>query len=341
VELYDALASALHMRCNGTKLTEARRNKFLQGERVRQAGLRSVKQLLTRKWDEVPAFIESLGREDFKMVLKPVDSAGTDGVYFASTTEEAKAAFDKIMGMVNIFGSANDCVLVQEYLQGVEYVVDSVSYEGTHKVVAFWRYDKRRVNGTPFAYYGLRLFESAGRQIEQRMAEYVHACLDALEISNGPSHAELMWLDGEDAPCLIEVGSRPHGGEGTFVGLTHEPIGYNQISVTLDCIKEPQRFMELPTIPRPLKAHAAEACLVSHREGKLVGFGKGLEEIKGMESVKSIELMVNLGDRMQKTVDIVTAPGSILLGHRDAAVLEREYERIHELEVEELFKVEA
>lgn len=28
-----------------------------------------------------------------------------------------------------------------------------------------------------------------------------------------------MWLDEEDQPCLVEVGARPHGGEGTFTEL--------------------------------------------------------------------------------------------------------------------------
>lgn len=189
------------------------------------------------------------------------------------------------------------------------------------------------------SYYGLRLFESADRVIETRLANYVHACLDALHISNGPSHAEVMWLHDEDAPCLIEVGSRPHGGEGTFVGLTAEPIGYNQVSCMLDCISQPDKFLQLPRIPPPLKAHAAEACLVSFFEGRLSGFKQGLDEIRAMESVKSIELMVPVGGKMQLTVDIVTAPGSILLGHEDVEVLERDYNRIHEIEKELLFHV--
>lgn len=47
--------------------------------------------------------------------------------------------------------------------------------------------------------------------LEKRLAEYTFGCLDALGIVNGPSHAEVMWLDSEEAPCLVEVGARPHG----------------------------------------------------------------------------------------------------------------------------------
>ena len=39
------------------------------------------------------------------------------------------------MGKTNVLGLVNECVLVQEYLEGEEYVVDMVSREGEHKVV--------------------------------------------------------------------------------------------------------------------------------------------------------------------------------------------------------------
>ncbi len=55
--------------------------------------------------------------------------------------------------------------LVQEYLRGTEYVVDTVSCDGVHKVVAVWEYDKRAVNNAPFVYYGVLLREASGERI--------------------------------------------------------------------------------------------------------------------------------------------------------------------------------
>ena len=40
-------------------------------------------------------------------------------------------------------------VLLQEELRGREWVVDSVSRDGEHKVVALWRYSKASLNGAP------------------------------------------------------------------------------------------------------------------------------------------------------------------------------------------------
>ena len=120
-----------------------------------------------------------------------------------------------------------------------------------------------------------------GREVEWALARYAHRCLDALGIKNGLSHAEIMWLEGEGEkggeggvggePCLVEVGARPHGGEGTFVSLTEAAIGYNQLSVALDLIEDSQALALCPVLPPRLKSHAAEVCLVSRQAGRLLG----------------------------------------------------------------------
>ena len=42
----------------------------------------------------------------------------------------------------------------REYLAGEEWIVDSMSRDGEHAVLAIWRYDKGEANGAPFCYYG-------------------------------------------------------------------------------------------------------------------------------------------------------------------------------------------
>lgn len=63
-------------------------------------------------------------------------SIGTEDVCFVESLAEARRAFDTIIGKVNLFGEVNAKVLVQEFLQGTEYVVDCVSKDGVHKVRA-------------------------------------------------------------------------------------------------------------------------------------------------------------------------------------------------------------
>ena len=64
------------------------------------------------------------------------------------------------------------------------------------------------------------------------MSEYADQVLNALGIVQGPSHMEVMW--GENGVCLVEVGSRCHGGEGTWIPVAKECIGYTVVDATLD-----------------------------------------------------------------------------------------------------------
>ena len=60
----------------------------------------------------------------------------------------------------------------------------------------------------------------------------------------------------------MEVGSRCHGGEGSWMPVVQECIGYNQIDSTLDCYLRPDRFDELPAAPKRLLKEGCEAFLV-------------------------------------------------------------------------------
>jgi biotin carboxylase len=157
VELADQLSERMGLITNGTALSEARRNKYVMGETVRAAGVRAVKQLRATAWGEIDSWIKEWNPSPFKVIVKPMDSAGSDSVTLCQSHEEVKSAFGNIMGKINGLGLVNKAVLVQEYLEGQEYVVDMVSSEGVHKVAAIWAYDRRPANGAHFVCHGQRL----------------------------------------------------------------------------------------------------------------------------------------------------------------------------------------
>ena len=325
---------------NGTEMSRARRDKYHMGEAVRRAGLRAVKQEIygEGKLNEIVKFSDSCKDEDgtFRVVLKPVASAGSEGVFFACSEEEVRKHYDEIIGSTDVFGNLNSSVLVQEFLEGKEYVVDSVSVEGVHKTVAIWEYDKRAANGAQFVYYGMRLFESETGEREDALVKYMHAVLDSLQVKHGPSHGEVMWT--KSGPCLIEVGCRPHGGEGTFVKIADQCIGYNQLGVMVDAHENRSKFFKLSERPGKLQGHCMEVCLVNSFEGKLNGYPL-LKEIEALESFVDAEMKMKVGENIPVTVDFITSPGSILLMHHNKDVVERDAEKIHFLELNGLFDI--
>lgn len=206
-----------------------------------------MKQATCTTIEQVHAFLDTLTREGdvLKCVVKPVQSAGTDDVFLCNSVAEAEKAFHKIYNNMNGIGLLNTSVLVQEFLLGKEYVVDKVSLNGVHKIVAIWAYDKRAVNGANFVYFGMRLMPS-NTPMAKAMIAYADTVLTALDINNGPSHMEIMLhttynkQTGEPIfdPCLVEVGARCQGGEGTWLKIAKECIGFTSVDIALDVYLE-------------------------------------------------------------------------------------------------------
>lgn len=207
---------------------------------LRSPGVRAVVQAMCVNEEQVSAFIKTLPGKDARCVVKPVQSAGSDDVFLCANEEEALTAFGRINGTMNGIGLQNTCVLVQEYLKGKEYVVDKVSRDGVHKLVGIWEYEKRSVNGANFVYFGMRLMDPSSEKM-QIMVRYADKVLDALDIKHGPSHMEVMldnWGTAEApefVPCLVEVGARCQGGEGTWLPMAKECIGYTPVS-SISCM---------------------------------------------------------------------------------------------------------
>ena len=134
------------LRDNGEALSLARRNKYVMGETIRKAGVRAVKQTIASDWEQAKEFLREWNPDPYKVIVKPNQSAGSDDVFLCNSEEDVKRGFDKINGAINGLGVVNEGVLIQEFLEGKEYVVDSVSRDGKHKVMAIWEYDKRHVN---------------------------------------------------------------------------------------------------------------------------------------------------------------------------------------------------
>lgn len=209
VDLADALSEYLGLKTNGTEIPN-RRDKKVQQELIRKVGLRSVRQAAGSKFEEVEDFLKT---EEYPLVLKPIESAGSDGVKLCSDFQEAKEHFHVLMKSQMVNGGSCPAVLCQEFLKGKEYVIDHVSRDGVHKTVMVWVYDKREANGNSFVYFGMLPVDSNSEEAKV-LIPYTRGVLDALGVKHGPSHAEVMMT--AEGPCLVEMNCRAHGGDGNF-----------------------------------------------------------------------------------------------------------------------------
>lgn len=326
VDLADALSEFLRVRTNGTAIPN-KRDKKLQQELIKKRGLRSVRQAGGVKFEQVEPFLH---REPYPVVLKPVESAGSDGVKLCHNFEEAEEHFQLLMKSQMVNGGECPSVLCQEFLRGKEYVIDHVSRDGVHKTVMVWVYDKRPANGSAFVYFGCVPVPSDSPEA-RIVIPYVRRVLDALDIKNGPSHAEVMMTN--DGPCLVEMNCRSHGGDGNWRPLCRALNGgYSQVETAVDSFLDSRQFLITPDKPPcPFKAAGQEVILVSFSRGT-VKATPGFEEIKKLPSFVYLETGVRPGSKVDHTIDLFTGIGSVILMHEDPDVLNRDVERVRQME---------
>ena len=335
VDLADALSEKLGVRTNGTEIPN-RRDKKIQQELIKAAGLRSVRQAGGKDFSDVEEFLNT---EEYPVVLKPTESAGSDGVKLCHDFEEAKEHFDVLMKSQMVNGGGVGSVLCQEFLKGKEYVVDHVSRDGVHKTAMVWVYDKRPVNGSAFVYFGCLPVDIESPEA-QAIIPYVRKVLDALGLKNGPSHGEVIMT--ADGPCLVEMNCRARGGDGNWRQLARALTGgYSQVEATADAYLDPRQFELMPDKPpSPFKASGQEVILVSFSNGT-VKETPGFNLIRKLPSFVFLETGVKIGSEVDYTVDLFTGIGSVILMHHDEKVLERDVDFLRYMEeINGLFEYE-
>jgi len=332
VTLADHLSLELGVRTNGIFPGGDRRNKSVQQRAVKASGLRAVREALGRKWAEVEEFVS---REPMPVVVKPVESAGSDGVKLCKSKDEAKAHFELLMESQRKCGAQGAAVLCQEFLKGKEYVVDCVSRDGVHKVLMIWVYDKRPTNGAAFVYYGM-IPVDAKSQEAKILIDYTLGVLKALKLDNGPTHGEVMMT--MDGPCMVEMNCRSHGWDGAWVPLARKLTGgYAQPECAVDSHTDAAAFAKLPAVfPSPFKAAGQNVMLVSFFAGT-VRATPGYDKMKKMPSFIALQTGVGVGSKVELTVDLFTAVGVLVLAHADKAVLDADLAEVRSMEKAGLF----
>lgn len=144
---------------------------------------------------------------NYPLIVKPVDRSGSRGITKISCEKELAQAceYAKSVGF-------DKHVLVEEFAEGDEYSVESISQNGQHHILAITR--KFTTDAPHFIETGH--LEPAGldSEIEERIVDVVSSALDTLEVRNGASHAEIK-VDSYGQIKIIEIGARMGG---DFIG---------------------------------------------------------------------------------------------------------------------------
>jgi len=302
------------------------------GETLRQKGVRSVHQTITTDFAVAKKFIEDFDPQPFRVILKPNMGAGSDDVHLCKNMEEVEKTFNSVNGKLNSLGLKNDGVLVQEYLDGDEYVIDTVSINGKHEITSLWVYDKREVNNRFNVYFGSFPMVNDS-DLSQRLINYVYQVLDALDFQNGPAHAEIKMTS--TGPCLVEIGARLHGGGGSWLEMARRCWGVDQISSLLKTVDHtdnrdhPDHLVKC-SFPTEFNEFGVVIDLVHYDEGVIEEI-VGDKILRQLPSFHAVYYYCKVGESLGKTVDCNTTPGQMVLIHESREQVVKDYEFVHEL----------
>ena len=170
------------------------------------------------KFIEVTNCINNLEGFKFPLIVKPIDRSGSRGVTKVHYENDLSEAINYAIN-----DSFSKKAIVEEYIEGVEVSVETISWKGQHTILTIT--DKVTTGPPHFVELAHHQPSSLSNEIQEKIESETIKCLNALNINFGAGHSEFkITPDGE--VFVIEVGARMGG---DFIGshLVELSTGYD------------------------------------------------------------------------------------------------------------------
>lgn len=169
------------------------------------------------KIESISNFKES---QNFPIIIKPIDSSGGRGLSFVNSKEELNQAIKKISKY-----SKEEKFLVEEYIQGEQYSIETISCKGHHSIIAITHEFFREVpNIIEKKHY---IPANLNTNLKERISKIVENILNSFKIKFGACHIELKITSNNEI-YIIELASRTGGMRTEMINLSYG-INFSQL----------------------------------------------------------------------------------------------------------------
>jgi biotin carboxylase len=264
-------------------------------------------------------------------VIKPINSAGSEGVRFAKGCRGvAEAMKASAWGRENVLGEINSGFVVQPFTQGCEYVVDMVPAGKEFFIAAVCRVHKVKMNGSMFVCDSVDLLDPWDAELGP-LIEYAQEAAHGLGALSGPVHMEL--ISGSDGPVMIEANCRlPGAGLPSIYTQVYNP---DLLSATVCTYLDKPITYKGSSIP----AHSSKrerfgriVCLISEAEHEFTGLEQGdLQKLRTLKSYGGHKLYIKKHAALVRTIDFATCPGVVFLAHKSLEKLDDDEKRARDI----------
>ncbi|MGW6060420.1 ATP-grasp domain-containing protein [Streptomyces sp. NPDC055189] len=285
------VAEDLHAEVNPAEAIRFLADKHAMRDLLARHGLSPVSFEAVSARHGVPAAVERVGRP---AVVKPAALAGSRGVFLWQKPQDRTAW----TALVDAYGYEGP-FLVEEYLRGPEYSVETLSHDGRHHVVGI----TEKLLGAPplFVEVGhvhpAPLAPHRGHAIKELTVRFLTLC----GYRFGPAHTEVIWttrgprivesqprLGGDRIPRLIELAGGLDIEQAIFAGLAGTPAAVPAPTATAAV-----RFFTFPP-------------------GRIDSI-RGLETVRKLPYVDELTLRLRPGDTVQEVRDSKGRHGHVIV----------------------------
>ena len=240
----------------------------------------------------------------FPVIVKPRDNSGSRGVKLCRTKEELEQSMVEALEYSKL-----DSVLVEEFIEGPEYSIEGLHYDGKSEVIQF---TEKKTTEFP---YNVELGHIQPANISEENKEKIRDIVakigKALNFENCPSHTELKI--NERGVFVIETSPRL-GGDYITSTLTPLSTGVNMEDELLR-IALGEEVHHLPK-----SVQYAGIRFFAFEEGSVIKHTPNEEFVKGWPHVVDFAFTLKEGDKVNRITSSLNRYGQLILqaGNRDA-----------------------
>lgn len=266
-----------------------------------------MRQALYEHGVPVPRFYKVSNREEYEkataefrvpFIVKPADNSGSRGIFKISDFNDQqtiKNAYDYSRA-----SSRSGEVVVEEYMNGPEVSVETLSLEGECHVIQIT--DKLTTGAPHFVEMGHSQPTRLSTETAERIREVAKAANRAIGITNGPSHTEIIVT--EEGPKIVELGARL-GGDCITTHLVPLSTGVDMVEC---CIRI--ALGEKPDIEVKHNKGSAIRYFLQHAGTvKAIDF---IDKAKLVDGVKQISVVHGVGERITDIIDSGSRMGFVI-----------------------------
>jgi hypothetical protein len=316
---------------NPVKSSICRRDKYEMQEKIKNFGIKNITQKRCSNISDVVEFFKK--NQGIKYVIKPVTGAASEDVYLCDNLDDLCNKFELIINKINNCDLINSDCLVQEYIDGEDWIVNSVSRNGIHKIVNVMKSYKSCINGRHFMYSDTALIDPINIPIE--LCVYAINVLNALDFKNGAGHSEIKL--SSKGPCLIEIGARVGGGQNEEAVGACVSSKCGQLKSTIFSYCDFKLFTEIPVMYSSTNYKykcITINCLYDSLTWNENNMKVLVENLNLCVRVHKVICPYKNGDNMCKTQDLLTIIARIFVTSEDEEMLKKALSLVKKWEIE-------